>query len=80
MTHTCVGNRRCKSRTGSNIHPWQRRELVGVGDEEYTPANMTGWFILNNLVNGVEKTGFEEGMVGVEEQGAYTLGSWPKYI
>ena len=27
------------------------------------PASMTGWFILNNLVRGVARTGAEEGIV-----------------
>ena len=27
------------------------------------PANMTGWFILNSLVSGVEKIGCEAGIV-----------------
>lgn len=30
----------------------------------FMPASMTGWFILNSLVRGVEKTGFEAGIVG----------------
>lgn len=28
------------------------------------PASMTGWLILNNLVRGVEKMGWDEGIVG----------------
>lgn len=32
------------------------------------PASMTGWVMLNILVNGVEKIGCEDGMVGSGEE------------
>lgn len=37
------------------------------------PASMTGWFILNNFVRGVEKMRSDEGM-GVVGQGEVTCG------
>ena len=38
----------------------------------YTPASMTGWLMLNILVNGVENIGCEDGMAGNGEG----LGPW----
>lgn len=35
----------------------------------FMPASMMGWFILNNLVKGVENTGSEEGILGVNVRG-----------
>lgn len=50
--------------------------VIANSERVIHPASMTGWLILKSFVSGVEKTGFEEGMLSQMQVGVSTTFCW----